>query len=817
MKPRLPRIWSIVVGILLVCAFSLIAGSSNAATGTQMAAPATTAGNYIGTWGIMSSDSSAFTAFQNAGAQWARVAISWSSVEASPGSYSWSIWDSRLKQMRNKGYNIILAVVSNPSWAADYECGPIYANRLDEFAAFLKALVARYSVAPYNVSYIELGNEPDNGDVINHAWVGGCWGIGPNPAPGAGGYAYSKMLKVAYPAIKSANANVKVAIGGLSYESWTTDGGPFDPNFLTDVLASGGGNYFDVINYHFYEAFSYRWGSLAAKGLQLQSIVRSYTGQTKPLMVTEFSTPSDKPAGSDDPNSYSEELQARYVMKGFAQGIAAGIYPLIWFQAVDRPENSGGYAYGLIRPNGQFKPGYYAFRTFATEVGYMSYKGKPPALDGRVEGYTFAGGGSEKSVVWTNGQTVNQAFSLASAGATLRVVDIYGNASFIVDGSSDDLDYSRNGQVTIEVGHSPLIVEPNYTGNQNITQSVPLTSGWSLFSYRVALSNTSLTSVLNSVNGTYTRVLGQDGTYDSSIPDSFNTLRDLVPEQGYWVFTKRNATLNVTGRPANTDSPISLDAGWNWIGYLPASPMPVAQALASISGAYTRVLGEDGTYDTSIPASFNTLKTLDPGAGYQIFMKRTANLTYPASAAAQSAVQVGAQTASNAEAAPAAPSGECPNPPPKRSTRNDVFGFVSPGASIGDTVTAISPRNDVVGCWVVEVANQYGVMAVYPEDTDNNIPGMRPGETVRFRVNGVLAQGTMTYSTDYQLVQVNLTLPTSPTNTPTPTQPSSGPDRHTHHDADESSYSHTHCVADESGYSHADSNPHATGHADTTS
>jgi len=64
----------------------------------------------------------------------------------------------------------------------------------------MKALVVCYSVAPYNVKYWELWNEPD---IAASSFPGnnifGCWGD-PGDAYFGGGY-YTVMLKVIYPKI----------------------------------------------------------------------------------------------------------------------------------------------------------------------------------------------------------------------------------------------------------------------------------------------------------------------------------------------------------------------------------------------------------------------------------------------------------------------------------------------------------------------------------------------------------------------------------------------------------------------------------------
>ena len=54
---------------------------------------------------------------------------------------------------------------------------------------------------------------------------------------------------------------------------------------------------------------------------------------------------------------------------------------------------------------------------------------------------------------------------------------------------------------------------------------------------------------------------------------------------------------------------------------------------------------------------------------------------------------------------------------------------------------ALSLQGDVVGCFEVATAGLYGYMRVYGEDTSVSppVPGMRAGEEVAIRVNGVPA------------------------------------------------------------------------------
>ncbi len=81
-------------------------------------------------------------------------------------------------------------------------------------------------------------------------------------------------------------------------------------------------------------------------------------------------------------------------------------------------------------------------------------------------------------------------------------------------------------------------------------------------------------------------------------------------------------------------------------------------------------------------------------------------------------------------------------------------------APVGTVVEARSPRGDVVGCFEVTTAGNYGMMYVYGEDTTVTppIPGMRASESVAFYVNGspATATPTLTWANDKTWHEVNL-------------------------------------------------------------
>lgn len=112
--------------------------------------------------------------------------------------------------------------------------------------------------------------------------------------------------------------------------------------------------------------------------------------------------------------------------------------------------------------------------------------------------------------------------------------------------------------------------------------------------------------------------------------------------------------------------------------------------------------------------------------------------------------------------------GVCP-PVPNTPFFTIVYGTVTldgAPAPVGTVVEARSPRDDVVGCFVVSEAGNYGAMYVYGEDTSVSppVPGMRAGEVVAFYVNGAEATASpeLVWSNDRDLHRVDLSATAAP-------------------------------------------------------
>jgi hypothetical protein len=383
---------------------------------------------------------------------WARWPLSWSQVEpvdTAPDLYDFGFYDASVLSATQAGLHLVITIWNNPGWAATYANGPIDKVDIGEFAEFAGTLVERYDGdgwedAPGSptVDYWEFYNEPDAGDRLRAEYGASYWGHF--------GAEYAQMLCAVYPVIKAANPRAQVVLGGLAYDNFEDQGGGFVREFLDDVLAAGGGQCFDVMNFHYYPVFQPVWApygaGLSGKANYLYDRLRQYGLADKRMICTEAGWHSDYES--------TPEIQARYVVKLFAQSLASHLDMMIWWTWID----PGGYygANGLLTQGLQRKPAFYAYQTAARLLGRAAFQRALSAAElgnPALEGYLFTSSGAPLYVFWSNdGQSRSVALSLSRA----RVRNLYGE---IVGLLSDGDDGQVDGRIQVRVDEDPIYVE----------------------------------------------------------------------------------------------------------------------------------------------------------------------------------------------------------------------------------------------------------------------------------------------------------------------------------------------------------------------
>ena len=426
------------------------------------------------------------SALKDSGADWTRVRIEWELIEpgepvpGQPPEYDWQYHDDNLRLVAETGVRMIATISDSPSWATSAPCAPIYPERLDDFARFLEDLVEHYKEPPFNIQHWEMVNEPDSNRYISGHFSGlGCWAYD--------GDQYAQMLAVANQAIKNADPQATVLMGGIAYDWFEEYGGPFNRYFPDDVMFNGGGDYIDVLNIHFFTDFRAEWDrwnpnsadrifgwipaptcgivddgegtpydvegfGVVAKTTHFQNRMNVCFGVSKPIWVTEVGVHGQP----DDQGSLTN--QARYVIKVYARALSAGVQNITWFSLDQPPYDRFGQA--LLNPDFSPKPAFFAYQTLTSELeGFYEYSRNrnvcswsSAGLSCYVEAYIFKNDfHEEKTVAWGSHLLPFQADQL-------RLVDRDGNETIIMDGGDGDEDGELNGSVKLQLSNEPVFV-----------------------------------------------------------------------------------------------------------------------------------------------------------------------------------------------------------------------------------------------------------------------------------------------------------------------------------------------------------------------
>ena len=207
------------------------------------------------------------------GASTVRFGVSWRSMQKSPDApLDFSKLDAIVAEAEAHGLTILPILYWPPKWAQ-----PVY-EHLDEYAAFIEAVVSRYGE---RFPAIELWNEEN---------LKGFWGEDPDPAK------YALVLKAGYEAAKGMRPSGRVsdptrlkAASPTVYFGGTA-GVPFD--YIRKVYEAGGGPYFDAMNVHPYSHPYAPEGDLDKKLENLRALMAEYGDAGKPIVITEHGWPT---------------------------------------------------------------------------------------------------------------------------------------------------------------------------------------------------------------------------------------------------------------------------------------------------------------------------------------------------------------------------------------------------------------------------------------------------------------------------------------------------------------------------------------------
>ena len=226
------------------------------------------------------------------------------------------------------------------------------------------------------------------------------------------------------------------------------------------------------------------------------------------------------------------------------------------------------------------------------------------------------------------------------------VLDIYSNAT-----TSETITFKiwnaaegkEHADVTPEIRFSSDSVlgdfrSPIYfEATDKLNRTLPLRAGWNWISFNVACPDSAnIPKLLKSLSPTDGDLIkGQSVFSDYSNLNSWTgslNSTGIKVEYSYRIKVAKNDTLVFKGRQIDpTSRTISINKGWNWIGFVSLRNLPVKEAFGNTtpkSGEVIKAQSKFAIYDTILGWS-GSLATLEPNKGYMFKALANASFTYP--------------------------------------------------------------------------------------------------------------------------------------------------------------------------------------------
>ncbi len=293
------------------------------------------------------------------GVTWVRFDVDWALVQPNNATtYDWSAYDRVVAAVNAAGLHGLGIIDYTPSWAQGATHTGVQVPPANDaaYATFAAAVAARY--APQGMHDWEIWNEPN-------------WKSFWSPSPNA--YAYSAMLRAAYPAIHQADPSATVIAAGLSGTG--SNGKDIDATaFLEEMYAGGAKGSFDAIAMHPYTFPRLATDDDANSWQQmyiLHAIMAANSDGGKKIWITEYGAPTQGfgatatqagPArgGVDHVSEATQATLVTAAVKAYDTLPFAG--PFFWYDYQDVPGSSAEATYGLVSADGTAKPAYAAYQ-----------------------------------------------------------------------------------------------------------------------------------------------------------------------------------------------------------------------------------------------------------------------------------------------------------------------------------------------------------------------------------------------------------------------------------------------------------------------
>lgn len=169
--------------------------------------------------------------------------------------------------------------------------------------------------------------------------------------------------------------------------------------------------------------------------------------------------------------------------------------------------------------------------------------------------------------------------------------------------------------------------------NPNISQQITTNTGWELISTNLEPTDPDISDITASISDDL--IVVKDEVGNIYWEEFFiNSIGDVVTGKAYKIKTSADVCFLLGGVPIiPEDTPLTLNEGWSFLGYLRKDAGDISVLLNDIDADIQVVKDQAG--NIYWPAfGINSIGNMEPGRGYQIKMYSEQSYTYPANSVA---------------------------------------------------------------------------------------------------------------------------------------------------------------------------------------
>lgn len=321
-----------------------------------------------------------------------RTSLVWNIAEPEKGKFDWSRTDAVLNDLHRNNICMIVNISTFNHWDQGRERGrgsKKLVKDINAYQSFLEKAVQRY---PF-VNAWQIENEPNNPMF---------WADTPEN--------YLILLKASYQAIKHANPDALVVIGGASHPR------ALDENFWSQIFMllekeKEKAHCFDVFDCHWFLHADRHMENIEQLTEYIQNVRKKLDKvgyQDVPVWIAEMASYSAKPEGMSEA---SEQQHASELVKLYVRSLSLGVSKIFWVRLIEWSgfkgrsngyfDNTGLISNPLNHGDSHEKLAYYSYKKLVEAFKGVNLKtAEALTLANHIQAYKFLKDGRPIYFVW---------------------------------------------------------------------------------------------------------------------------------------------------------------------------------------------------------------------------------------------------------------------------------------------------------------------------------------------------------------------------------------------------------------------------------